>query len=30
VERVRVKWPRGGTQVVTDVTVNGYHTIEEH
>ncbi len=28
-DRVTVKWPRGGTQVVTDVAVNGYHTIEE-
>jgi hypothetical protein len=28
-DRVTVRWPRGGTQVVTDVPVNAYHTIEE-
>jgi hypothetical protein len=29
VDRVTVKWPRGGTQLVTDVGVDAYHAIEE-
>ena len=29
IDRVMVKWPRGGTQVVTDVPVNAYRVIEE-
>jgi hypothetical protein len=29
VDRVTVKWPRGGTQVVTNVGVNRYQVIEE-
>lgn len=29
IERVTVKWPRGGTQILTNVPVNGYYVIEE-
>jgi len=29
IDRVTVKWPRSGKQIVTDVAVNAYRTIEE-
>ena len=29
VDRITVKWPRGGKQTVTGLAVNQYHTIEE-
>ncbi len=29
IDRVTIKWPRSGAQVVTDVAVNAYRTIEE-